>query len=166
MENQVSETDGITENTSTDGNTPPEPPKPAEKDWETEASKWKGLSRKNEKALHDAQAELDKITKDRDSTKEERLALEATVNETLVTSKLHVALARAGVSAEDADILVGTIDPNRFIAEGKPSDEAIVNAAKVFARSRGTVDRDPDLGQKDDREPSKNPNDLIRAMRR
>lgn len=144
----------------------PEPPKPADpgKDWESEVTKWKGLSRQNEANYRDAQKQIESLTTERDTAKQDVLANELKYTQSLAVTQLHAALARAGVSEEDAQGLVDITDPSRLVADGKPSTEAITKTATVFARNHKTsAGPDPDQGNKDSGAPKRDMDSLIRA---
>lgn len=164
----MSETDpGTTtpENEPTEPTTAPatEPAKPAEKDWQSEAERWKGLSRKNESDYKAAQSTIGELTKERDTAKQDLTAAQFKASQDSAVSQLHTALARAGVSEEDAQSLVDVTDSSRLLADGAVNTEAITKTVTAFARSRGTVTPDPDMGRRDEGKPKKDMNALIRA---
>lgn len=146
---------------------PPKPPDTDGTDWKAEAEKWKNFARKHEDAKKANKAEAERLQKEYDeykaSIEAEKESAQLSVAQERAVEKLHLKLARAGMDEETATGLLSVIDSSKLLAEGKPNDEAIENAAKAIVRNHGTVTPDPDLGSKDGGKPKPDMNEILRA---
>lgn len=119
---------------------------PAAKDWQAEAEKWKGLSRKNEeqaKANSAAAKRLAEIEESNKSAEEKaaertRVAEQTAASSAAEAAKLRVALTK-GLPADLVDRLVGSTpeelaeDADRLLALIKPSAPSFDAGARTTA---------------------------------
>lgn len=142
--------------------------------WRAEADKWKNLARKHEararqnedrakqnadaaskaKTVEEQLNELREQLVQRDIADIERASREA-------TAQIHLRLAEAGVSRNDAAGLLETVDPIRLLNDGQPDEKAIKKLADSLIRLSGRATPDPDQGRRGDDGPL-NMNDILR----
>lgn len=124
-------------------------------DYTAAVEKWKAHSRKHENAAKSAIKRAADLEKERDELRDSKSATEAQIgemNQDVAKARLESRLARAGMDEESVKGLLGVIDPNRLMADGKPSDEAINAFAESFGKylkAGSTPPPDPDAGRRD-----------------